>query len=79
MLVSPIGPRSFRLAPWPFPEPEMTFTFPARHVEGKTFPSSLALEEAFLGAPVEQLKVMLTNQGSSPGVPHAYAFGSRET
>ena len=72
---SPIGPRHFRLAPWPFAEPEMTFTFPARHVEGKIFPTSQSLEEAFLAAPVEQLTVTLTNQGSSPGVPHAYAFG----
>jgi hypothetical protein len=76
VLVSPAGPRHFRLAPWPFPEPEMTFTFPARHVEGKIFADSQALEDAFLAAPVEQLTVTLTNEGSSPGVPHAYAFGS---
>jgi hypothetical protein len=76
VLVSPIAPRHFRLAPWPFPEPDMTFTFPARQVQGKSFASSQALEEAFLAAPIEQLTVKLTNQGSSPGVPHAYAFGS---
>jgi hypothetical protein len=79
ILVAPIGPRHFRLAPWPFPESEMNFTFPARHVDGNIFPSSQALEQASLAAPVEQLTVTLTNQGSSPGVPHAYAFGSRET
>jgi hypothetical protein len=79
ILVSPVGPRHFRLAPWPFPDPEMTFTFPARHVAGKTFQSSQALEEAFVTAHVEQLTVTLTNEGSSPGVPHAYAFGSKET
>jgi hypothetical protein len=51
VLVSPVGPRHFRLAPWPFPDSEMTFTFPARHVEGKIFPElSQALEEAFLAA-----------------------------
>jgi hypothetical protein len=76
VLVAPIGPRHFRLAPWPFPQAEMTFTFPAHHVEGKIFPNSQSLEEAFLAAPVEQLTVTLTNQGSSPGVPHDYAFGS---
>jgi hypothetical protein len=76
VLVSPVGPRHFRLAPWPFPEPEMTFTFPARHIDGKNFPSSQALEDAFFAAPVEQLSVTLTNQGSSPGVPHEYAFGN---
>jgi hypothetical protein len=77
VLVSPVAPRHFRLAPWPFSEPEITFTFPARHVEGKTFPSSQALEAAFHAAPVQQLTVSLSNQGSSPGVPHEYAFGNR--
>ena len=76
VLVSPVSPRHFRLAPWPFAEPEMTFTFPARHVEGKIFPSSQALEDAFLATPVQQLTVSISNQGSSPGVPHAYAFGN---
>jgi hypothetical protein len=76
VLVSPIGPRHLRLAPWPFQEPDMTFTFPARHVEGKVFPTSQALAQAFLAAPINQLTVKLTNQGSSPGVPHAYAFGN---
>lgn len=76
VLVSAIGPRHFRLAPWPFPEPEMTFTFPARHVEGKIFASSQALEDAFLAAPIQQLTVTLSNRGSSPGVPHEYAFGN---
>jgi hypothetical protein len=28
----PIGPRHFRLEPWPFAKPEMSFGFPARHV-----------------------------------------------
>jgi hypothetical protein len=76
VLVSPVGPRQFRLAPWPFPEPEMIFTFPARHVEGKILPSSQSLEEAFLAAPIQQLTVTLSNKGSSAGVPHEYAFGS---
>jgi hypothetical protein len=76
VLVSAVAPRNFRLAPWPFPEPEMTFTFPARHVEGKIFPSSQALEDAFLAAPIEQLTVTLSNKGSTPGVPHEYAFGN---
>lgn len=75
VLVAPIGPRRFRLAPWPFDEPEIAFTLPARHVEGKTFAASQMLEQAFLAAPVEYLSVELTGQGSSPGVPHSYAFG----
>jgi len=57
--VHPIGPRHFRLEPWPFAKPEMSFTFPARHVEEKFFPDSQSLEEAFHRSPVNQLKVML--------------------
>jgi hypothetical protein len=58
--VLPIGPRHFRLAPWPFEESESTFTFPARHVEGKAFADSQNLEAAFHAAPVEQLTVKLS-------------------
>jgi hypothetical protein len=50
--VFPIGPRQFRLSPWPFAQDELTFKFPARHVEGKTFDSSDELERAF-GSAVE--------------------------
>ena len=45
--VLPAGARCFRLAPWPFAEGQMSFTFPARHVEGKRFASSAQLEQAF--------------------------------
>jgi len=37
----------------------MSFTFPARHVEGKFFADSKSLEKAFLMAPVKQLTVTL--------------------
>ena len=33
--VTPVGPRHFRLTPWPFAERELTFEFPARHVDGE--------------------------------------------
>jgi hypothetical protein len=58
--VLPIAPRHFRLAPWPFPEPELSFTFPARHVTAKLFADSQSLEAAFHAAPVEQLAVTLS-------------------
>jgi len=58
--VMPLGPRIFRLAPWPFAEKEVTFRFPARYVTGRAFGSSAELEEAFHAAPVEDLTVRLT-------------------
>lgn len=57
--VEPLGPRHFRLTPWPFAEPELTFRFPARHVAGKTFTSSVALEGAFAAAEAEEATVKL--------------------
>jgi hypothetical protein len=58
--VVPVGPRHFRLSPWPFEEQDVQFTFPARHVEGRLFSDSRSLEAAFQGAPAEQLSVTLS-------------------
>jgi hypothetical protein len=58
--VLPIAPRHFRLEPWPFTEPTLTFAFPARHVEGRLFPDSQSLESAFHAASIEQLTVTLS-------------------
>jgi hypothetical protein len=58
--VTPIGPRHFRLAPWPFEAKQLTFSIPARPISGKTFTSSAELETAFSCAPVEMLVVSLT-------------------
>jgi Protein of unknown function (DUF3891) len=55
-----IAPRHFRLAPWPFAQPELKFGFPARHVAGKLFADSQSLEVAFDAAPVEKLTVKLS-------------------
>ncbi len=57
--VIPMGPRLFRLSPWPFAQEELTFKFPARHVEGKTFDSSGALQRAFSSAADDALHVTL--------------------
>lgn len=58
--VLPLGPRLFRLAPWPFAERELRFEFPVRHVEGKTFSSSEELRVVFSNAPEQKLAVTLT-------------------
>lgn len=55
-----ISPRHFQLSPWPFSTPELTFEFPARHVEGKSFDSSQRLESAFTSAPQQTLSVTLS-------------------
>src|SRR5579862_7887920 len=57
--VIPDGTRRFQLAPWPFADEELTFQFPARHVNGKTFESSRDLEEAFVSAGEQMLSVTL--------------------
>jgi len=58
--VQPLGPRHFRLAPWPFAEEELVFRFPARHVVGGRFLDSAALEAAFRESVVESLSVKLS-------------------
>jgi len=57
--VQPMSMRQFRLVPWPFFYPELTFQLPARHVEGKTFAAPEALAEAFSDAEVLHLPVTL--------------------
>jgi hypothetical protein len=58
--VHPVGLRHFQLAPWPFEEAEVKFSFPARHVFGTRFDSSASLEAAFHAAPIELLEVSLS-------------------
>lgn len=57
--VTAIGPRHFRLAPWPFTADELIFEFPARHVQGKTFDSSEELQRTYWAASDEALTVTL--------------------
>ncbi len=60
--VFPVGPRRFLLSPWPFSEPELTFCFPARRVEGRIFGSSADLTAAFSAAEAKTIAVTLTSQ-----------------
>jgi hypothetical protein len=57
--VFPVAPRHFRLSPWPFAQSELTFRFPARHVEGHVFGSSIELDEGYSAAEEMQLSVTL--------------------
>jgi len=54
------GQRHFVLDPYPFAEPDLSFTFPARHVPGKVFSSGAELQARFEGATVETLSVMVS-------------------
>jgi hypothetical protein len=58
--VQPLGLRHFRLNPWPFEEDELLFQFPARHVVGKRFDDSAALDAVFHDSPVDMLSVQLS-------------------
>ena len=64
--VTPIGQRHFRLTPWPFAEEQLTFSFPARHVEGKTFDASKDLEKALslAGDPRQRAEIALELAGA---------------
>jgi len=55
-----VGPRHFRLDPYPFDQPSFTVTVPVRHVEGHGFASSDELAEKFETAPVEALEIAIT-------------------
>jgi len=58
--VDPLGPRYFRLAPWPFATRELTFSLPARHVEGELFASPEQLQGLFSAARMQTLTVKLS-------------------
>jgi len=58
--VKSTGPRHFVLDPYPFAEPSLTFSFPARKVEGKIFGSAAELQRRFQAATVEILSVTLS-------------------
>lgn len=61
--VQPIGVRTFRLKPYPFREPKLTFEVPARHVKGKRFASSQELAERFASAQPQPLTITITAGG----------------
>ncbi len=52
-----VGERSFRLAPYPFAEPEMRFKLRARFIEGKSFASNEELKVALEMAEMQEIDV----------------------
>ena len=52
--------RHYVLNPYPFDEPSITFTFPARHITGKVFQSSAKLQDQFHAAPITALSVTVS-------------------
>lgn len=54
------GSRHYVLNPYPFDEPSLTFTFPARHVEGKVFESAAELQQRFNSAVAAMLSVTVS-------------------
>jgi hypothetical protein len=54
------APRHFVLDPYPFAEPSLSFLFPARHVEGKLFPSAAELQHQFNAATPQTLSVTVS-------------------
>jgi hypothetical protein len=55
-----IGERTFRLSPYPFSQPEISLTFPARFVPAETFASTEDLREALSRAETVNLSVTVT-------------------
>src|SRR5882762_6345555 len=54
------GPRRFVLNLYPFEEPSLSFSFPARSIEGKLFESPAALQQSFQAAAVQTLSVTVS-------------------
>jgi hypothetical protein len=52
--------RHFVLDPYPLSEPSLTFSFPARHIRGKTFAAAADLQRVFEAAPIENLSVRIS-------------------
>lgn len=57
---TPLGSRRFKLEPYPLCKDRVSIEFPARHVAGKTFSSSIELGQAFHAAEVEKLTLTLS-------------------
>jgi hypothetical protein len=55
-----IGERTFRLAPYPFAQPQISLTFPARFVSAQTFSSSEELRNALDRAETMNVAVTVT-------------------
>jgi hypothetical protein len=58
--VEPIAERHFRLTPYPFDAPDLTFEVPARHIEGHHFATSDDLQQKFAAAKPQGLTIVVS-------------------
>jgi len=58
--VQRVGERGFRLTPYPFAEPKMTFKLRARFVPGKSFTTNDELKQKLEAAAMEEIAVSVT-------------------
>ncbi len=58
--VLPFGSRQYQLNPYPLDEDRLTFTVPARHVEGVVFPNSEALAEKYDASTIDALTITIS-------------------
>ena len=58
--VKRVGERAFRLTPYPFAEPDLSFTFSARYVTGEKFSSSKELRDRLNLAPTVDFVVLVS-------------------
>ena len=58
---APVAPAVYRLDPWPFDAPALTFSVPARQIPSAACSDLAAFRAAYATAPVEQLPVHLVS------------------
>lgn len=59
IMCHPLGERCYRLDPYPLDAPVVTFSVPAKRIQGKTFPDSDALRQAYAGAESTNLQITI--------------------
>lgn len=58
---APLAESTYRLDPWPFDQPELSFTVPARHIPRAACSDLPSFRAAYAAAPVERLPVHLVS------------------
>lgn len=61
IICTPVAEATFHLAPWPFDQPSLSFTAPARQVPSAACADLAAFRAAYTAAPVEQLPIHLVS------------------
>lgn len=63
--VTPLEPRRFALAPYPFDLPRFKVSLSARHVPGKIFDSLESFRELYRQAPLETIEVVIEKEDAT--------------